>query len=190
MLIHLLIPTAALIIAGFNRELVLLFCPLAIIPDIDVLFGEHRSFLHSLFILGSISILLIVYTFYFKPQWKTPAIIISLLILSHPLMDLFNGPIQLLWPIQSYYCLWIQAPILNLSPLSIDFSSFFIKFLILTPTEAGEVIAGKPIYIFENSGIISLILIGLAVLYGILKLRGTKSQKPQSSDKLEERKPL
>lgn len=185
LLIHLLIPTAALIIVGFNRKLVLLFCPLSILPDIDVFFGSHRGILHSLFILGSISIILIISTHYFKPQWKYPAIIISLLLLSHPLMDLFTGPTQLLWPIDSYYYLWIQAPTIVLSPFSIDFSSFFIKFLILTPQEAAAIGAGQPLYLFGNSGIISLILIGLAILYVIFKSESRNPQKPQLSDKSE-----
>lgn len=182
LLIHLLIPAAALIIAGFNKKSVILFAPLSLIPDIDILFGNHRSILHSLFILGSISIILMVYTFYFRPWWKSPAIIISLLILSHSLMDLFTGPTQLLWPIESYYYLWIQAPTVSFSPFSINFNSFFIRFLILTPQEAAGFGIGQPLYIFGNSGIISLVLIGLAFLYILLKFKNSNSQKPQISN--------
>ena len=179
MLIHLLIPTAALIIAGFDRKLVLLLCPLAVIPDFDVIFGAHRSISHSLFVLGAISFFLLFYTFHFKPQWKIPAIIVSVFILSNPLMDLFTGPTQLLWPIDSYYYLLIQAPTLTLSPLSLDFSSFIIKFLILTPQEVGG-LPVEPFYIFKNEGLISLIIIGLAVLYWIFKVR--KSEKSPLSE--------
>ncbi len=178
MLIHLALPIAALIIVGFDRKLVLLFCPLAIIPDLDVIFGAHRSVSHSLFALGAISIVLILYAIYFKPRWKAPAIIVSLLLLSHPLMDIFTGPTQLLWPIDSYYYLLIEAPIITLSPLSIDFNSFSIQFLVYTPQEVGEIMI-EPFSIFTNEGLIALIVIGVAVLYWIIRIRKAPPEKIQ-----------
>jgi len=177
-LIHLALPIAALIVAGFDRKLVLLFCPLAIIPDLDIIFGAHRSISHSLFALGGISIVLILYALYFKPQWKNPAIIISLLILSHPFMDIFVGPTQFLWPIDSYYYLLIEAPIITLSPLTIDFSAFSMQFLIYTPQEAGEIMI-TPFSIFTNEGLIALIIIGVAVLYWIIRIRKAPPEKIQ-----------
>lgn len=170
-LIHLALPVAALIIVGFDRRLVLIFCPLAIIPDFDVIFGAHRSVSHSLFALGAISIFLILYALYFKPKWKASAIIISIMLLSHPLMDFFTGPTQLLWPITSYYYLLISAPILTLSPLSIDFSSFTIKLLVLTPEEVSSMMI--PFSIFTNEGLVAFIVIGLSVLYWIFRTKKT-----------------
>ena len=180
-LIHLLIPTAALIIAGFDRKLVLYFSPFAIIHDFDILFGAHRSILHSLFVLGPISLVLLFYTFYYKPQWKNHAIIISFLLLSQPLLDLFTGPVQLFWPLDTYFYIWIQAPTIDPSTLTIDFGAFFIKFLILTPQQAGELPgAGVPIDIFSNTGLIALILIGIALTYWIIKSRKSENQQNQS----------
>jgi len=171
-LIHLLIPVAALIIAGFDRKLVLIFCPLAVIPDIDVIFGAHRSFLHSLIFLGFFSILFLFYTSRYKPQWKTHAIIISLLLLSHPLLDFITGPVQLLWPIDTYYYLQINPPTFDTSTLSVNFGVFTISLLILSPAAAALIInPTEPITLFSNEGLVALALFGVAILYWLMSRR-------------------
>lgn len=185
-LLHLLIPAAALIIAGFDKKLVIYFCPLAILPDLDILFGAHRAILHSLFLLGAISFTLLFYTFHYKPQWKSHAIIISILLLSHPLMDLFTGPIQLFWPLNTYFYLWIQAPTIDPSTFNIDFGSFFIKFLVLTPQQAGEIPgAGEPIGLFTNAGLIAFMLFGIAVAFWILRSRKAETKAQSKSQSTE-----
>ncbi|MBD3228812.1 MAG: hypothetical protein GF329_11555 [Candidatus Lokiarchaeota archaeon] len=168
-LIHLLIPMAALIIAGFNRKNVIILSPLAVIADTDLLFGAHRSILHSFFILGPISLILIFYSFKYRSDWKSSGIIISIYLLSHPLLDLFTGPIQLLWPLDIYYYLYINPPTIDPITNAINFGSFFIQFLVLTPETVGGYTEVNPIPIFENVGLISLILIGLAITYWLIK---------------------
>ena len=181
-LLHLLIPAAALIIIGFDRKLVLYFCPLAVFHDLDILFGAHRAIFHSIFVLGPIALILLFYTFNYKPEWKSHAIIISVFLLSQPFMDLFTGPIQLLWPLDTHFYLWIQAPTIDPSTLTINFGDFFIKFLILTPQQAGALPgAGDPIHLFYNQGLIALILIGLAMLFWLLKSRKSETQQKNST---------
>ncbi len=179
-LIHLIIPAAALIIAGYDRRLVLLFCPLAVIPDIDVIFGAHRSFLHSLIFLGALSVGFVIYTIRYKPEWKSQAIIISLLLLSHPILDLFTAPVQLFWPLDSYYWVEIQAPTFDVSTLSIDFGAFFIIFHIYTP-QAAEVVLGSggAFGLFTNEGLMAFLLLGIAITYWLIRSR--KSADSQKS---------
>jgi membrane-bound metal-dependent hydrolase YbcI (DUF457 family) len=168
-LIHLIIPMAALVILGFKRKEAILLSPLAIFHDFDIFLGAHRSIFHSLIILGIISSILLIYTFKFKKKWKSLAIIISVYLLSHPLLDLITGPIQLFWPFDTYYYLWIQAPSYDAVNNVINFSDFFVKFLILTPQGAGDIGETQPIGLFSNSGLISFTIIGLAIIIWIIK---------------------
>ena len=177
-LIHLIIPAAALIVVGFDRKLVLLLCPFAVLPDIDILFGIHRQALHSIFVLGSFSFILLMFTFHYKPQWKTYAIIITLLLLSHPLLDLITGPIQILWPIDLHFHLKFVAPLLDPTTLSLSFPEFPVQFLIYTPQTVP--IIAQPFPIFENTGVIAFILIGIAILYWLLISRKKEAQKNQT----------
>lgn len=179
-LIHLIIPAAALIVAGFDRRLVLIFCPLAIIPDFDILLGIHRQSFHSIFVLGAISLLLLIYTFRYKPQWKTHAIIISILLISHPLLDLITGPIQILWPIDYQFHLKFVAPTLDPTTLAIYFTEFPIQLLIYGP---GAAIPGygTPFPLFENTGLIAFMLMGIAVLFWGITSRKSKNKKKSST---------
>ena len=178
-LIHLILPAAALIVMGFDRKLVLYLCPFAVIPDIDILFGIHRMMLHSIFVLGAISIVLLTYTFHYKPEWKTHAIIISILLLSHPLLDLITGPLQILWPINLWFYVKITAPMIDPSTLAIYFTEFPIQLLIYTPLDIIPG-TGEPFPIFENTGLLALILIGLAMTYWLIKSRRSKNQQNNS----------
>ena len=187
LLIHLLLPAAALIIAGFDRKLVLIFCPIAILPDFDIFFGIHRSFMHSLFFLGAICAILLLYTIYYKPQWKTHAIIISILLLSHPILDFFTAPVQLFWPIQSYFWLRIDPPTLDFATLAIDFGAFVIALLILTPEAAGGILEPtEPLGLFSNEGLLFLLLMGIAVMYWLIHSRKLGKLQPQPTINPEE----
>ncbi|NVM52489.1 MAG: metal-dependent hydrolase [Candidatus Helarchaeota archaeon] len=174
-LIHLLIPAAALIIAGFDRKIVLYFAPFAMIHDIDIFFGIHRSGFHSLLVLGLISLVLLFYTFKYKPQWKSHAIIISFLLLSHPLMDLITGYVQLFWPFDTYFWLEISAPTLDPITTAINFSAFYVIFHISPPQDITPAV--EPMPLFENQGLIAIILIGLAMTYWLIKSRRSEEQQ-------------
>ena len=179
-LIHLIIPAAALIVAGFDRRLVLIFCPIAILPDLDILLGIHRQSFHSIFVLGAISLLLLFYTFRYKPQWKTHAIIISILLLSHPILDLMTGPIQILWPIDYYFYLKFVAPTFDPTTLAIYLTEFPIQFLVYGPG-AGIPTYGAPFPLFENTGLIALMLMGIAILFWGITSRKSKNNEKSST---------
>jgi membrane-bound metal-dependent hydrolase YbcI (DUF457 family) len=56
-LLHFLIPVAVLLLMRFDRKLVLLLSPLALLPDYDFYLPPHRGFGHSIF-FGAIVILI------------------------------------------------------------------------------------------------------------------------------------
>jgi membrane-bound metal-dependent hydrolase YbcI (DUF457 family) len=178
-LIHLIIPAAALIVFGFDRKLVLYLCPFGVLPDLDILFGIHRGAVHSIFVLGAISAALLLFTKYYKPEWKTHVVIIALLLLSHPLLDLITGPVQILWPINLQFYLKIVAPMMDPTTLAIYFTEFPIQLLIYTPADVIPGM-GQPFPLFENTGIIALILIGMAMILWLIKSRKNEgtAEKP------------
>lgn len=177
-LIHLIVPAAALIVAGFDRKSVLMLCFFAVIPDIDIVFGAHRAFLHSITVLGAIAAVLLIYTHYYKPKYRTYAVIISILLLSHPFLDLFTGYVQLFWPSNLYFWIKIDAPTLDPITAGIDFSAFSITLLITTP--GGLPTPSEPMPLFYNTGLILLIVMGCAILYWIIKTRKVENKKNNS----------
>ena len=54
LLFHILIPLMLVLIAGVDRKKALMLAPIAIIPDLDILFSAHRVYLHTIFILKPI----------------------------------------------------------------------------------------------------------------------------------------
>lgn len=104
LLFHMLIPLMLLLVAGVDRKKALMLAPIAIIPDLDVLFSAHRVYLHTIFI--PIAILLIPFL-YNLTQKKHPSISISrgkpflatLYYSSHLILDFFGGPVALFWPL-------------------------------------------------------------------------------------------
>ena len=72
---------------------------MAILPDLYVLFGVHRSMSHSLFVLVLAYSPFLVVTYRFKPEYFKLAIYCLLALLSHPVMDCFQTYTPILYPI-------------------------------------------------------------------------------------------
>lgn len=98
LLFHMLIPTMLALIAGLDRKKALMLAPIAIIPDLDMLLNAHRVYLHTILIPLAISIPLLYYR---KKGNQHGQILLpaSLYYLSHLLLDFFNGPVALFWPL-------------------------------------------------------------------------------------------
>ncbi len=71
----------------------------ALLPDIDALFHIHRSATHSYAILIPIIILVIIAVSYRIPKYKNLAISSSIALLTHPILDAFQSPTPILWPL-------------------------------------------------------------------------------------------
>jgi membrane-bound metal-dependent hydrolase YbcI (DUF457 family) len=98
LLFHMLIPVMLAWISGVDRKKALMLAPVAIIPDLDVLFAAHRVYLHTLFIPIAIAAVSFLYKFKRQNHQKL-FLLVSLYYLSHLLLDFFPGPVAILWPL-------------------------------------------------------------------------------------------
>ena len=93
-----LIPVMLAWIAGVDQRKALMLAPIAMIPDLDMLFSAHRVYLHTLFI--PMAIVAVSYLYKLKRGIHQDLIFIaSLFYLSHLLLDFFPGPVAILWPL-------------------------------------------------------------------------------------------
>ena len=174
LLLHFSIPFAITApILGLRRALLVGF--IAILPDIDALMRVHRSFTHSI-----ILVLIIVALFMFT-SWKIgkglPIVTAcGLSLLSHPILDLFQSPTPILYPLSEHsYQISIKMNALISEKIIPEISakvSFeqanFTRFQLLDAP------------IFTDVGFItSLILIASPTIYHLIRtLRYTSSQEP------------
>jgi len=105
LLFHMLIPLMLLLVAGVDRRKALMLAPVAIIPDLDVLFVAHRVYLHTIFIpTAAVIICLFLYELKrrgplnFSPPTQE-MFLATTYYCSHLLLDLFAGLIAIFWPI-------------------------------------------------------------------------------------------
>ena len=100
-LVHYIIPFIILGMLGISIKKAALFSLLAILPDIDVIFHIHRSFSHSIFFILFFAPPAIMITYnYYEPLFKD-SIIATLVVLTHPFMDMFDNYTPVFWPLYS-----------------------------------------------------------------------------------------
>ena len=95
-IIHLIIPLLILLVICDKDKHMLIFAlsPIAIIPDIDILY-DHRGLLHNIFI----PIGILVFSKFLSEKWKPTLTIISVYFISHIILDVFNGGVGILYPL-------------------------------------------------------------------------------------------
>jgi len=98
-LLHFTIPFIMLTQLGLKPKKALALGVLAILPDLDVLFLVHRSLSHSLFVLGLAALPFFIYSWKFKPRLLRTVWLGFITVLSHIILDLFNGYTPILWPL-------------------------------------------------------------------------------------------
>jgi len=96
-LLHLLLPVLFLLAIRIDSRKVLIFAPLAILPDFDAAFGLHRAVFHSFVPVLIIPIALILYSKFMRPQWLLSALLVQFYLASHVVLDL--GGVAFLWPL-------------------------------------------------------------------------------------------
>jgi glycosyltransferase involved in cell wall biosynthesis len=100
LVLHFAIPFALIApVLGIKRALLAGFA--AILPDIDALMYVHRSFTHSIPLLMIPAILLILTSWKVGKGSHTMAVC-CLSLLSHPILDLFQSPTPILYPLSQY----------------------------------------------------------------------------------------
>jgi hypothetical protein len=93
---HIMLPVLILLALRIDTRKVLLFAPLAILPDFDAFFGLHRMVLHSFIPVLVIPLALIVYAKYKRTEWMLSALLIQFYLISHIALDLFG--VAFFWP--------------------------------------------------------------------------------------------
>ena len=97
-LLHFVVPFVSFKAFGVDLRKAFLASLVALTPDADVLFHIHRSQSHSVIVLAVILVPLLVVTRNRKGA-RTIILLCGLGVLSHLVMDLFQAPTPLLWPL-------------------------------------------------------------------------------------------
>ena len=166
-LIHFIIPFFILIMLGYNVKKSALISSLAIVPDLDVLFRVHRSVSHSIFFILIFSIPITIMLLYLAKKFSkkfssADAIMTTLVMLSHPFMDIFTGFTPILWPLfnQSVYIFTeLTTNMNNILNLNLIFKIQFDKIIFLKTS------GDAPIFTGQGIGISLVLLTGLVLKY-------------------------
>ena len=95
-ILHLLLPILFLLAIRIDAKKVIMFAPLAILPDFDAAFGLHRVVFHSFIAVLVIPLALIAYAKFRKPEWMLGALLVQFYMASHIVLDLAG--VSFLWP--------------------------------------------------------------------------------------------
>lgn len=94
--LHFAIPFSVALACRVSYKKSFLFGFIAVLPDIDIIFSVHRSATHSILVL----LLALAIALYFKfMRSKRNFGLTSLALLTHPILDLFDGFTPILWPL-------------------------------------------------------------------------------------------
>ena len=160
-LLHFIIPFFLLMMFGFNIKKAVLISSLAILPDFDILFHIHRSMSHSIFfiLIFSFPVIIVAKKYYKEQYFET--IIATLVVLSHPFMDLFTFYTPVFWPLFNKSIYIITELTTNMNDISDLNLIFQVKFKPIIFYQTQDIDA----YIFSSQGVaISLtLLLGLAL---------------------------
>ncbi len=104
LLLHFTVPFAAF--SYFRKpKLAFLASLFAVLPDLDVLVGVHRSWTHSIFVVSAFCGIMLLLIRVLKPGLLDFGFLVSAALVTHLLLDLFTTYTPILWPLtgQSFY---------------------------------------------------------------------------------------
>jgi hypothetical protein len=169
-LIHFIVPFTVLIMYGMGVKKSAFFASFAILPDLDVLFHVHRSFSHSIFFILLLCTPAIIITAARHSKRTRAAVIATLVILSHPFMDLFTYFTPIFWPLYNKSIYIIAEMTTNMDNVSQLHLLFDIK---LEPVVFYHTISmDAPIFTSTGVAVTLVILIGLILRYFFIQKRG------------------
>ena len=158
-LIHFIVPFSVLIMCGMGVKKSAFFASFAILPDLDVLFHIHRSFSHSMFFILLFCAPIITLAAVKHSERTSDAIIATLVILSHPVMDLFTYFTPLFWPLYNKSIYIIAEMTTNMDNVSELHLLFDIK---LEPVVFYQTVSmDAPIFTSEGVAATLVIFVGL-----------------------------
>lgn len=77
-----------------NDRNIIKYVPFALLPDLDTFSGMHRALLHNVFIIVAISLMI-----YFITKNEKVTKVIFIFMISHIILDVFNGGASVFFPI-------------------------------------------------------------------------------------------
>ena len=168
-LIHFIVPFSVLIMCGIGVKKATLFASLAILPDLDVLFHIYRSFSHSIFFILLFCVPVIAIAAVKHSKMTTDAIIATLVILSHPFMDLFTYFTPIFWPLYNNAIYMVAEMTTNMDNVSQVNLLLEIK---LEPVMFYHTVSiNAPIFTSQGVAATLVILIGLILRYFFVQKR-------------------
>lgn len=96
-LMHLLLPLLFLLALRVDTRRAVLLAPLAVLPDLDALFGLHRALGHSFIPIVVLPMAVMIYSRFARPDWMPAAVMAQFYLASHVVLDL--GGVAFLWPL-------------------------------------------------------------------------------------------
>ena len=166
-LIHFIIPFSVLIMCGIGVKKSAFIASLAMVPDLDVLFHVHRSFSHSIFFILLFCAPAITIAAAKHSTRTHDVVIATLVILSHPLMDLFTYFTPIFWPLYNNSIYIVTEMMTNMDNVSQLHLLFDIK---LEPVVFYHTISmDAPIFTSQGVAVTLVILVGLVLRYFSLK---------------------
>jgi len=169
-LLHFAIPFAlSAPILGIKRAMIV--GVVSMLPDIDALFHVHRSVSHSIIILSIMTLLAVLLSLKFGGDTGLVAAS-GLGLLSHPLIDSFQSPAPILYPLSSFS--YHVSPNL-LVTISDRISANLVIAIEREPVNFTH-FQSLDAPIFTDMGfIISLLLVGVPIIYAAYAHRGESS---------------
>jgi dolichol-phosphate mannosyltransferase len=151
---------------------------MALLPDLDVLFYVHRSMSHSAVVLGLGVVAVVALTYRFRRGWMSLVGVCGLVLLGHPVMDMFQTLTPILYPLVGW-------------SIHVDVAGRVLIGEGLTPTvSAGTRIAPVVFKVFQmldapiftsEGFIVSAMLVAVPVLSSVIlrrALTSSMSRKP------------
>ena len=161
---HFVVPLAALMLLGIELRTAFPLAILGVLPDLDSLLLIHRSFSHSIIVMGLLFLAIFLVIRRYRPAHQGIVVLGFLFVASHLILDL-GGLTPILWPIYPFdvaakFSLNIVvgnglglSPSLNLTQVPTDFSRM----------------PGLDYPLFTEEGLLLAVVLLMPVLYNLAK---------------------
>lgn len=166
---HFALPLTALLLLRLELRTATPLALLGLLPDLDALLLIHRSFSHSLVVVGLLFLPILLIARRYRPEHQRTVILAFLVTASHPILDL-GGLTPILWPIYPYSVsvrLALNGVLgegMGLSPM-VDIRQ--------APPDFSKV-PSIDYPLFTQEGLLLTVVLLLPILYNLIQRRGGK----------------
>lgn len=136
-ILHFAVPFVSLRAAELDWRSTIFACLVALIPDLDVIFGVHRSQSHSFFVIAAVAIPVLVATRK-RPTLRTFTLVGTFAVLTHLVLDFFqlaidSTPTPSFWPFFSAQLITSENPTYALDEPVLTVPGLVISLMLMTP---------------------------------------------------------